>query len=118
MISREPSSFRDPSAFMYFENGIYYRFLHYSYKLDYDHLLSSGLYESLTQKKWLIEHEECENNSDGAYKLLKPRQLRFLNYPYEWSFRQLKDAALLTLGILKESIKHGILFLKATNPFS
>jgi ribosomal protein L11 methylase PrmA len=114
MISREPSSFRDPSAFMYFENGIYYRFLHYSYKLDYDHLLSSGLYESLTQKKWLIEHEECENNSDGAYKLLKPRQLRFLNYPYEWSFRQLKDAALLTLGILKESIKHGMILKDAT----
>lgn len=114
MISREPSSFRDPSAFMYSENGIYYRFLHNSYKLDYDHLLSSGLYQSLTQKKWLIEHEECETKPEGAYKLLKPRQLSFLNYPYEWSFRQLKDAALLTLGILQESIKYGMILKDAT----
>ena len=83
MISREPSSFRDPAAYVYIENGIYYRFLRNSYRLDYDHFLSSGLYQSLTQKKWLIEHEECENKTEGAYKLLKPRQLSFLNYPYE-----------------------------------
>jgi hypothetical protein len=114
MISREPSSFRDPAAYVYIENGIYYRFLRNSYRLDYDHFLSSGLYQSLTQKKWLIEHEECENKTEGAYKLLKPRQLSFLNYPYEWSFRQLKDAALLTLGILKESIKYGMILKDAT----
>lgn len=114
MTNREPSSFRDPSAYIFNENGIYYRFLDKSYQQHYDHLLSSGLYHSLTQKKWLIQHEEVSNKIEGAYKTLKPRQLTFLNYPYEWSFMQLKDAALHTLRILRESLTHGMILKDAT----
>ncbi len=43
-----------------------------------------------------------------AYKVIKPEQIRFLSYPYEWSFTQLKDAALLTLNIQKEALLSGM----------
>ena len=32
-----------------------------------------------------------------AYRVIRPEALEFISYPYEWSFSQLKDAALLTL---------------------
>ena len=35
--------------------------------------------------------------SSEAAAVIQPRPLDFISYPYEWSFSQLKDAALLTL---------------------
>ncbi len=37
-----------------------------------------------------------------------PELVSFISYPYEWSFSQLKDAALLTLKIQKRAIQHGL----------
>jgi ribosomal protein L11 methylase PrmA len=39
---------------------------------------------------------------------LYPRKIPFISYPYEWSFQQLKDAALATLSIQKRALKYGM----------
>lgn len=104
------SSFRDPSGFIFIQNEKLYRQINLRYKLEYDHLLSSGLYEKLCQKNILISHKEAQlfvKDSSG-YKIIEPEQVHFISYPYEWSFSQLRDAALTTLRIQKIALAHGM----------
>ena len=104
---RLPASFRDPSGFMYRQNGKLYRQINLVCKDDYDFLMSSGLYQKLTQRKLLVPHVEVEEQPffpDRCYKIIQPEEIRFISYPYEWSFSQLKDAALRTLVIQKEAL--------------
>jgi len=105
------SSFRDPSGFLFYENGKLFRQVNIRYKEDYELLTGSGLHDKLCKKGLLIPHREVENYrgvNDDAYKVLEPEAINFISYPYEWSFSQLKDAALLTLAIQKISLQYGM----------
>ncbi len=95
------ASFRDPSGFVYREGGVVYRQVQQRYAPHYDRLMQGGLYAELTRAGLLLPHEEVAHRgaAPGGYKTLRPQQLPFVSYPYEWSFSQLKDAALLTLDI-------------------
>jgi hypothetical protein len=107
----DPSSFRDPSGFIFFQDGSIYRQVNNIYKEDYDHLIGSGLYKNLVNKGLLIPHEEDGIEhviSDKAYKVIKPEPIPFISYPYEWCFSQLKDAALTTLKIQTETLELGM----------
>ena len=102
-----PASFRDRSGFVFYQDGILYRQINHSYQQQYDQLINSGLLNSLIEKKLLISHDELETDAFGtleAYRVIKPEQVRFISSPYEWSFSQLKDAALLTLKIQKKEV--------------
>lgn len=107
MSSVDGASFRDPSGFVFEQDGIIYRQVNNSYKDDYDTLMDSGLYEALVDKNLLVAHKEVEldGHKDG-YKIIEPALIPYFTYPYEWSFTQLKDAALLTLEIQNLAIKH------------
>jgi ribosomal protein L11 methylase PrmA len=105
------SSFRDPSGFLFYRDGLIYRQINISYKRNYDRLMNSGLYKALTDTELLIPHEEVNIDSsapDKAYKIIKPEPIPFISYPYEWCFSQLKDAALTTLEIQKKSLNFGM----------
>ncbi len=115
--STHPASYRDPSGFIFIRDGIYYRQVNTIYAEDFEVLLSSGLHRELTEKKWLIEHEEIPDPGPGIHKILKPRQIDFINYPYEWCFSQYKEAALLTLRIQQLSMTYGM-SLKDATPFN
>jgi ribosomal protein L11 methylase PrmA len=112
MTEQLGASFRDPSGFLFEYEGQVYRQVNQAYALAYDHLLASGLYKTLIDKGLLIEHEEVERPLAPlpgiAYKVLHPRQLAFVSYPYEWSFSQLKHAALVTLRIQKLALQSGM----------
>ena len=106
-----PGSFRDPSGFLFFKDGEIYRQVNISYKENYDLLMSSGLYESLKNTNLLIPNVEIDakNKLSGkAYKVIQPKFIPFVSYPYEWSFSQLKNAALTTLEIQKKSLLFGM----------
>ncbi|MGY8805885.1 MAG: SAM-dependent methyltransferase, partial [bacterium] len=103
------ASFRDPSGFIYERDGQIYREVKRSYAADYDQLMSSGLYEVLTSKHLLVSHEEVEpvGAADADHhKTLRPEQVPFISYPYEWCFSELRDAALLTLRLQKLALAH------------
>ena len=73
--------------------------------------MDSGLYEALTTAGLLIPHKEVDIESprpDLAYKIIKPKLLPFISYPYEWCFSELKDAALTTLSIQKTCLDFGM----------
>ncbi len=107
-MNRSGSSFRDPAGFVFWSNKILYRQINEVAKIDYELLMSSGLYDYLTDKGLLIHHTETENLLSEAYKTIKPDLVPFVSYPYEWCFEQLRDAALVTLRIQKIALKHGM----------
>ena len=107
---RLPSSFRDPSGFLFVRDGILYRQVNRTYQRHYDLLQDSGLYKELVSRGLLIPHEEVLLDSDSqvAYKTLKPEVVPFVSYPYEWSFSQLQDTALATLQVQKLALRFGM----------
>jgi len=73
--------------------------------------MDSGLYNGLVKAGLLVPHQEIEHapaEKDLAYKVLQPDIVPFISYPYEWSFSQYKDAALVTLSIQKRALKRGM----------
>lgn len=114
----EFSSFRDPAGYIFYENNMPYRCVNNSYKEQYDMLLNSGLYELLTKKGLLIKHSEVNDiippKNENMYKVIKPSKIPFISYPYEWSFGQLKDAALTTLRIHRIALDYGMVLKDAT----
>lgn len=114
-----PASYRDPAGHVFMRDGIIYRQVNQAYEKEYSTLMGSGLYETLTRKGMLLPHEEVgvPGTDERAWKIIKPRHLSFINYPYEWTFDQLQSAALLTLDIQSESMKAGM-SLKDATPFN
>lgn len=107
LASQLACSFRDPDGFLFRHRGILYRQVNQSYKSHYDRLMQSGLYQELTSDSLLVAHEDVSASGIGenaAYKTLRPAELNFISYPYEWCFSALKDAALLTLEIQKRAL--------------
>lgn len=106
-----PGSFRDPSGFLFQQDGVIYRQVNLVYKDEYDHLMDSGLYQALVDDNLLIPHEEVGIEPpmpELAYKVIKPEPIPFISYPYEWCFSQLRDAALTTLKIQRKALDFGM----------
>jgi SAM-dependent methyltransferase len=112
------SSFKDPSGFLFSKNGILFRQINNEYRSTFEKLLSSGLYDDLSKKGWLVAHKEVQetfsDKPDICYKVIRPEIVEFISYPYEWSFSQLKDAAMLTLEIQKAAIMKGLILKDAS----
>ena len=105
------SSFRDPSGFLFTWQGSLYRQVNRAYSRNYDRLMDSGLYGKLVKAGLLIPHTEVAIDPpepELAFKVIQPEPVPFISYPYEWSFGQLKDAALATLSIQKRALKAGL----------
>lgn len=108
---RLTASFRDPSGFLFSRNGVLYRQVNRAYAEDYTRLMESGLFEKLVKAGLLIPHVETDQpaaESDAAFKVIQPERVPFISYPYEWSFSQLKDAALATLSVQRRALKCGM----------
>ena len=115
--TRHPASFRDPSGFMFTADGKIYRQVNKIYAEHYNHFISSGLFQLLKDKQLILPHIELKENilnSENWYLTLLPEKISFISYPYEWCFEQLKDAALLTLQLVKLSVEKGMILKDAT----
>jgi Ribosomal RNA adenine dimethylase. len=118
--TRHPSSFKDPAGFVFESGGKVYRQVNQYYASQYQQLMSSGLYDALVKKGQLIPHQQLHQNltqSPEWYSTLLPEPVEYISYPYEWCFEQLRDAALLTLNIVRTAIQHGMI-LKDATPFN
>ncbi len=121
---KEPSSFRDPDSLLEFDAIFYYRKISTNYLPHYLYFKKSGLKDRLIKEGYILPFEEIvdEKPSFGfANEVLRTEKIPFVSYPYEWSFSQLKTAALLTLKInlialecgmiLKDSSAYNIQFI-------
>lgn len=101
---RNTSSFRDPSGYVFIEDKTVKRVINPIYFEQYEELTSSGFFQELIDKKYLIPHREVSKTASEI--IIEATKIPFINYPYEWSFLQYKHAALLTLKIQKVCLEH------------
>ena len=107
-----PASFRDPSGYIFVENGSLRRAINPIYFPQYKKLTESGFYQNLIKNGLLIPHEETSNSSDQI--VITPEKIPFITNPYEWSFEQFRHAALLTLKIHKYALSKGFILKDAS----
>lgn len=109
--ARVAASFRDPAGFLFRREGLLYRQVNRAGEADYRLLMDSGLYAALTKAGLLIPHAEVNvppAEPDLAAVIIQPEAVGFISYPYEWSFSQLQDAALVTLAIQRRALDRGL----------
>jgi len=109
--TRLAASFRDPSGFVFRQDGNLLRQVNAVYLPVYRQFMASGLYQDLVTARLIVEHEEVDPApwaDGGAAAILKPKPLSMIAYPYEWCFGQLKDAALATLDIQRRALDKGM----------
>jgi hypothetical protein len=69
------------------------------------------LYEPLVRDGLVVDHQDVgldEAAVPGAVAVVRPRRIGLISYPYEWSFSQLKEAALLTLDLQVRALDVGM----------
>ncbi len=110
--NRHPSSFRDPSGFMLVKDSVLLRQVNPIYFEHYRSLTDSGFYKKMFDAGLLVPHEEVA--ASGSAITLKPENIPFFSYPYEWSFSQYKHAALHTLKLQKYCLQNGYTLKDAT----
>ena len=115
--ARLPGSFRDPAGFMFQRDGTFFRQVNRSYAATFDILVNSGLYAKLVKQDLLIAHETADLSlaaEPNAAAVIRPEQLGFVSYPFEWSFSQLRASALTTLQVQRQALAHGLSFKDAS----
>lgn len=114
-----PGSFRDPAGFIFTHNNTLYRQVNKTGQTDFDLAEKSGLYGALIKKGLLTAHKTAAAlkglpKDPNRYKIIKPQVVPFISYPYEWTFDQLKDAALITLKVQKIALRRGMILKDAS----
>ncbi len=112
-------SYRDADARVVKKKDGWYRYIFNTYKNEYEHLMQSGLHQELVENDLLISHEEVGVDTDdpNVHKLIRPGQVQFQSYPFEWSYTQWRKSILAFLDINLTALKHGML-LKDGTPFN
>ena len=113
-MKRVTGSFRDPSGYVYKLNDELFRAIRPIYQEDFNHFIGSGLYDELCRRNLIIRFSEPQDNPKDWWKTIKPEFVPFISYPYEWSFEQLKDAALATLDIQLAALEFGMILKDAS----
>lgn len=116
-LTHHPASYRDPSGFIYIQEGALYRQVNKYFAVHYDFFIDSGCYDHLVKAGLLITHTHVENTrseDEQCHAVLMPEVIPFISYPYEWCFDMLRDAALLTLRLLKEALSFNMILKDAT----
>ncbi len=115
-ILREKSSFRDPDGYVFRKGQETYRaivnpnapILQAKYR---------AFFQTAVEKQLLLDYREVpktDTDPDDSIALIKPISLPMVAYPYEWSFSQLKDAALVTLELNLLALSYGLTLKDAT----
>lgn len=114
---KEASSFRDPDSSLSYDSSYYYRRISLNYEKHYNHFIESGLKSKLLQEGFILPFDEIiDDFPEGGVssKVLRTDILPFVSYPYEWSFSQFKEAALLTLKVNQLSLEYGMILKDAS----
>ena len=112
MDARLTSSFRDSAGYVFERDKELYRQILPAGRQAFDHLMQSGMAERLISQGKMAAFKVDAENDLGP--VLRISRLPFITYPYEWSFSQLKDAALLTIELMQEALSCGMVLKDAS----
>jgi hypothetical protein len=108
--ARDPGSFRDPSGFIFWQDGRPYRQIQARFATEWDAFAGNPLERSLIDGGRLLPYETLPLDAAvaaGAHAVIAPEPIEFVSYPYEWTFGELRDAGLLTLDVQLEALAAG-----------
>lgn len=124
-LNLESGSFRDRTSRVLLHNNKIFRVLDQEALNEWLYVSKQDFYKKYVLNQKIINSEEkplsafdISNFPDNKWKaLLEHNRIPFISYPYEWSFEMLKDAALLHLDLLAQSLKSDII-LKDSTPYN
>jgi len=101
-IIYESGSFRDPAGRIFFHEDLVYREIFQTGKERIKFLQDNNILKEIIENDFLIESQEVNDlNLQKVNKnsiIFKHEKLKFISYPYEWTFNELKDAAIFHLN--------------------
>ena len=116
----DAGSFRDPSGkIFYYENNIF-REIFLSGLDKYNFLKKDKLLDELVEKNFLVKTEEIKTEDVSKLKpedksiIIKHEKINFISYPYEWTFNELKDAAIFHLDLQLFLLEKGAKLIDAS----
>jgi ribosomal protein L11 methylase PrmA len=115
----DQGSFQDPAGTVLEIDGRIFRSVAEVARADYETLRDAGFYDELIGKGLLVAHGEVgqdgfsELPENTAY-LLEHTRIPFISYPYEWSFFQLRTAALAHLDLQLLALDRGFILRDAS----
>ncbi len=104
-------SFRDPAGYVFDDGSRIVRTINAQYRSAWGYAQTREVFSTLTEAGLLVPFVETgipAGMGPKVWKCVEPERIPFISYPYEWSFSQFKDAALLTLDVLKEALGRGM----------
>ncbi len=113
-LIRSTESFRDRSGEIYFDGGGHiYRSVNRAAAANYEILKDWSFFERATAAGFFVGGREVDVSSlksetNDAHYLIEHPRLSFISYPYEWSFAQLRAAALLHLDLQIFALDRGV----------
>ena len=98
-IKIDPGSFRDPSGNIFNHEDKIIRILKKEGTDRLKYFKENDLLNQSISRKFLIESNFIDAKAldldlDNVEEIIEHKKLNYISYPYEWSFDQLKDAAL------------------------
>jgi len=123
MLSSNPGSFRDPANRVYVlpESRSIYRGVNQETLDNYKTLTQLEFFRKFVKDRVVVKTEEITSGkvhkeiiSEGWVGVFKHETIPFISYPYEWTFSMLKDAALLHLKLVEQSLENGWTLKDAT----
>ncbi len=119
----DPSSFRDPSGRVFYQNGEVFRELSEESWPFFEELFENGTIKELVKNGQLVESTSLADSpqefmqTSASKTVIWHKKIDWVTYPYEWPFSMLKKAALLTLDLL-EFLTRKELTLKDASPYN
>ena len=117
MVEDVRGSFRDPSGFVYLADGVHYRQVNQVFAESSTRVFLRALRGADGRRPAGAaprRRRRAGSRRADAYEVIEPERIPFISYPYEWSFGQLKDAALSTLDVQERALDRGILLRDAS----
>ena len=102
-IEFEEGSFRDPAGKIFYHKNKVYRILNEEGSKRFNFLEKKDLLKNLINKKFVIPSKRNSQSFELKefinQQIIEHDKIDYVSYPYEWSFHQLKDAAIHHLNL-------------------
>jgi ribosomal protein L11 methylase PrmA len=95
---------------VFWRDGQPYRQIQASFAAEWDAFEASPLKGRLLHAGRLIPYEAADPGlaaAPGAHAVIRPERIEFVSYPHEWTFGELREAALLTLDVQLDAMAAG-----------
>lgn len=118
-LFQETGSFRDPAGNVFVADNRVFRSINEVARAGYEEIRGKGILSKVIQQGYLIGFEELSKSDwpidtlGAAYVVEHPR-IPYISYPYEWSFSQLKAAALHHLDFQLALLESDVVLSDAT----